>query len=163
MNVKKQVLLDAAQTAQDTYKAKRERYDQAAAEYRKRVDLKSATDAMERQKLLRDALSAAIKAKKPLTVAELERDASKYTNDRNWGYLKYVGSETIKDIPRRFVLDGVTYEPPAAIPQADLQGLIAVLEAVEEDVISDGQLQRFGFKNMAWVLRAAVANGGEVK
>lgn len=53
-----------------------------------------------------------------------------------------------------------TLPPVANIPVEELTSFRAALEAITEDVITDRQVQIMGYKNVAWVFRAATANGG---
>lgn len=152
MNVTREVLLDTTTAAIENYTAAKAEYDEGAKIWKARDRAKRVADALNRQKKVRDALSAGLKAKKPLTQDQL-RDL---LGGRS--YVSEVAVAAAQDAPRRFVLDGVTYEQPKGVPLADLQALKVTLESVLEENISDGQLQRLGFKNMGWVFRAAVAN-----
>lgn len=156
MNVTRQVLLETTTTAIEKYTAARTEYDKGAKKWRERATTRENADALERQKRCRDAMSAGLKSKKPLTVDQI-RDA---LGGRS--YFSDLAVRSVGDPPRRFVLDGVTYERPSSVPLEDLKALKTTLESVLEETISDGQLQRLGFKNMGWVFRAAVANGGQV-
>lgn len=157
MNVTRAVLLDATTDALDKYTKARAEYDKGAKAWKERERAKEQQRALDLQRKARDILSAGLKAKKPVGVDEI-RDA---LGGRS--YFTDLAPRSISDPPRRFVLDGVSYERPQGVPVDDLKALKTTLESVLEETISDGQLQRLGFKNMGWVFRAAVANGGQVK
>lgn len=152
MQVSTAVLLETTTRAIERYEKARVTYDEGVrlwkAQNRKRLTEK----ALERQKRARDALSVGLKAKKPLTVDQL-RDA---LGGRS--YISDLGVERAGDPPRRFTVNLTDYTRPDGVPLADLKALKSLLESVEETTISDGQLQRLGFKNLGWIFRAAVTN-----
>lgn len=153
MNVTRENLLATATDAIDRYTAASARYAEGVAKWKKQNRAKQIADTVTRQKRLRDALSKGLRSGKPLTSDQLSAALGS-----NSSYVTSVGTPGANDAPRKFTLDGVLYERPDGVPLADLRALKALLETVVEDTISDGQLQRLGFKNMGWVFRAAMAN-----
>lgn len=153
MQVSRSVLLATTTDAIERYEKARATYDEGVKAWKVADRLKRRTDALERQKKLRDLLSAGQKAKKPVTALEIEAVLPGRSS-----YASSVGVQGSQDPPRSFVVGGAVYKRPEGIPLADLKALEKTLESVLEDIISDGQLQRLGFKNMGWVFRAAMAN-----
>lgn len=155
MNVTRENLLAATTAAITNYETKREIFDAAAARYVDAINTEAETKAMSRQRELRDALSVAIKAKKPLSADQIEKIGGGSSYVSNFSVSR---RERTTDAPASFTLDGVKYARPGRVNLEDLKALKSTLENVVEEMISDGQLQRLGFKNMGWVFRAAVAN-----
>lgn len=158
MNVTTKDLIDAAQKALDNHAAAKARYEAAQKRWLVADTAGRKLKALRQQKALRDGLSAAIKKGHPLTAAELKAFVDPPSDRYSSGYITSVAFDQQAETPRRFKLEDVTYEAPGGIPKADLESLIALLSSVQEETISDGQLQRLGFKNLGWVFRAAVAN-----
>lgn len=152
MQVSRAVLLETTSSAIERYEKAQAAYSEGAKRWKAQHRKTQVSDALAKQKRARDALSTAVKARKPLTQDQI-RDA---LGGRS--YLSDLCVPSPTDPPRRFTLDGVVYQRPDGVPLTDLKALQKTLESVLEDIISDGQLQRLGFKNMGWVFRAAMTN-----
>ena len=153
MQIKKQAMIDAIDTALKRDEVTQKRWQQtveAADEMAKREYVEHNLAAMRR---LRDVINAASKARRAVTrsdffgALEVEDDdyaLSRY-NSRSRG-------------PFAQVKPKYGSSAPHAVDREKLMSLKAALEAIVEDVITDNQLRTMGYSRIEWIFTAAVAN-----
>lgn len=146
MQIKKQALLDAIKTALDNYEAAEKKYQTDYAKWKQAQVDKWFTDHADEWGAALTKARRALSSKKPITASMFPNDGRGYSDSIEF----WRGTPNAKDKPRE----------PRVIPIERLESLRGALNAIEEDILSERQIQLLGFKNVEWLFRAAVANGG---
>lgn len=150
MKIIKQALLDVVNTTLDADEANAAEWKRAVEGWRERRKAAWLADKQPEWRALRDMLTASFKSGTPVTEKML-RDC--LVSPGRYGGLYMTEHVYNEGASPPSEIRGVRRKQ---VPKTDLLALRDLLEAIEDETITDGQLQRLGFKNMAWVFRAAV-------
>lgn len=148
MEFRKQALIDAIDVGLKTYQEQSAARDAAVADWEATAMANWVTKHNPAWNDAANKIKRAVRAGKPITA-----DMVPKRSDRGWAddYVLYTGAGSAP----KGTIPGVTN-----IPVDELTSFRAALEAIVEDTITDRQVAIMGYKNVAWVFRAATANGG---
>ncbi|AZS06766.1 hypothetical protein SEA_BLACKBEETLE_3 [Mycobacterium phage Blackbeetle] len=105
---------------------------------------------------LRDRLTKALRAGEPITV-EMVNQAM---GVRSSYWSEYTYTPRVEPTSEIRLNNGAVFKRPNTERVADLQALSLFLESTDDEEFTVSALERFGFKGLAWLFRAAAATEG---
>ena len=150
MEFRKQALIDAIDVGLKTFQEQTAARDAAVADWKATAAANWVAKHNQDWNDAANKIKRAVRAGKPITP-----DMVPKKSDRGWAddYVLYTGTAA-SAAPKGTIPD------VASIPVEELKSFRAALESIVEDTITDRQVAVMGYKNVAWVFRAATANGG---